>query len=219
MINTVITAMVDGDTDEIVGFDFNNELADKVVESMARNNSFVPNIDRVVFSTNTSGEHPVLATVVYFKDGTKSVVKNCTRDGISVVDEKVKLSDGSETTVKTAGVESKEIGLAYAILKRIVCEFDGNGNVQNAGFSRFLRNAVENATCSEVVQARAAAERRLSKAGKNQAAKPRKESLRDTVKNLSSVVEGLGGIVQKLLGKNSYDKEENSYDKEENAKA
>ena len=215
MINTVITPMVDEDTDELVGFDLNEELADKVVQSMAKNNTFVPNIDRVIFATNTRGERPVLATVVHFKDGTKSVVKNCIKDDISVVDEKVKLSDGSETTVKTAGAESKEIGLAYAILKRIVCEFDENGNVRNAGFSKFLHNAVGNATCSEIVEARAFAEKRISKAKKNQTEKTEKpvkekESLRDTVRNLSNVVEGLGGIVQKLLGKNSYDKEENS---------
>ena len=78
----------------------------------------------------------MLVTVVYFKDGTKVTVKNSAKDGITLVDKKVKLSDGSEKTVTTASDESKEIGLVYAIVKRIICDYDDNGTVKNAGFAR-----------------------------------------------------------------------------------
>ena len=137
MLNTVLTPMIDDETDELLGFDFDDELGDKVVESIARNNTFVPGIKKVMFSTNTKGDSPVLTTVVYFADGTKSVVKNCDKDIVNVVEQEIKLSDGSTTTVKTASIESKEIGLAYAIMKRVICCYDENGTIHNAGFSTF----------------------------------------------------------------------------------
>ena len=208
MLNTVLTPMIDDETDELLGFDFDDELGDKVVESIARNNTFVPGIKKVMFSTNTKGDSPVLTTVVYFADGTKSVVKNCDKDIVNVVEQEIKLSDGSTTTVKTASIESKEIGLAYAIMKRVICCYDENGTIHNAGFSTFLQSTMKNASCSEIVEARKMAEKSISKKRAKENAtvkvdKKKKESLRETVKNLSGVVDNLGSIVQKILGKNT----------------
>ena len=235
-MNTVITKIIDGDTKEILGLDFNENLGDRVVESLIKNNTFVPNIERVIFNTKTTDEvakkdgdgnpvlddngrvvketvtleNPVLVTVVYFKDGTKVTVKNSDKDAIALVDEKVKLSDGTETTVRTASQESKEIGLVYAIVKRIVCGYDKGGNVQNAGFAKFLHKVVRNALVQDVAEAKMAGDRKISKAkakeakAEKKAKAPReKRDLRSVVSDLASTVGGLKDIVAKLIGKNA----------------
>lgn len=234
-MNTVITEIIDAATEETIGFDFNESLGDRVVESLMKNNTFVPNVERVIFNTKTTDEvakkdadgnpvkddkgrvvketvaleNPVLVTVVYFKDGTKVTVKNSDKDAITLVDEKVKLSDGTETTVKTASRESKEIGLVYAIVKRIVCGYDDGGNVQNAGFAKFLHKVVENATVQDISEAKLAGERKVSKARAKEAkavvkdkAPKAKRDLRSVVADLATTVGGLKDIVAKLVGKN-----------------
>jgi hypothetical protein len=235
-MNTVITKIIDGDTEEILGFDFNENLGDRVVESLIKNNTFVPNIERVIFNTKTTDEvakkdgdgnpvlddngrvvketvaleNPVLVTVVYFKDGTKVTVKNSDKDAITLVDEKVKLSDGTETTVRTASQESKEIGLVYAIVKRIVCGYDNGGNVQNAGFAKFLHKVVSNALVQDIAEAKMAGDRKISKAKAKEAKAERKDKppkakrdLRSVVTDLAATVGGLKDIVSKLIGKNA----------------
>lgn len=229
-MNTVITKLIDVDTDEMVGLDFNEELGDVVVESLVRNNAFMPNVERVIYNTKTFEEvsrkdddgnvvkekvgleKPVLVTVVYFKDGTKVTVKNSDKDGITLVDQKVKLSDGSETTVRTASQESREIGLVYALVKRLVCGFDEGGVVQNAGFAKFLHKVVGDAYVQDVESVKTAAERRISKeAYKARAAKSEKKErgakknrgLYDIVSDLASTVVGLKDVVAKLVPSNA----------------
>jgi len=229
-MNTVITKLVDADTDEVVGFDMDDGLGDCVVRSLIRNNAFCPNIDRVVYNTKVDElvakkgpdgnplkdedgrvvkelvplENPVLVTVAYFVDGTKVTVKNSDKDSIWLVDQKVKLSDGTEKIVKTASPESKEIGLVYALAKRIVCEFDECGNVKNAGFAKFLRDAIAEAHVQDVEDAKLSAERKISKArakenGAKQKQSRSRESLRSVVNRLSDTVGSLGNLVKSLL--------------------
>lgn len=202
-MNTVITPIIDDETDEVLGYDYNDKLGEQVLRQLVRNNAFLPNVERVVYNTDLTarggGEDrpsiPVLVTVVYFVDGTKVTVKNSDKDGITLVDKKVKLSDGQEITVRTASDESKEIGLVYALAKRMVCEYDEDGNVMNAGFAGLLRKLVGKARCQDVEQAKLDKERKNAKAA---ADKPKKETLRDTVRNLAGVVEGLKTLVDKL---------------------
>lgn len=227
-MNTVITPVVDEDT--LVGYDMDEELGDCVVQSLIRNNSFVPNINNVIFNTkidedvvktdengnpikDANGrvikekktlENPVLVTVVYFVDGTKVTVRNSERDGIKLEKKTIKLSDGSTKTVMTASAESKEIGLVYAILKRVICNYDEQGTVENAGFARFLNKIIRNAYVQDVEDAKLLAERKISKIRNKEAAKSKqstkkeKPSLRGTVNELMSVVKGLGEVVAKL---------------------
>jgi hypothetical protein len=230
-MNTVITPVVDEDT--LVGYDMDEELGDYVVQSLIRNNSFVPNINNVIFNTKIDEdvvkkdengnpvkddngrvikekkplENPVLVTVVYFVDGTKVTVRNSEKDGIKLEKKTIKLSDGSEKVVTTASAESKEIGLVYAIVKRVICNYDEEGTVENAGFARFLNKIVDNAHVQDVENARLLAERKISKARNKEAkesqkskptVKKEKASLRGTVNELMSVVKGLGEIVAKL---------------------
>lgn len=212
-MNTVITPVVDADTDEFLGFDFNEDLGDSVIKSLVRNNAFMPNIDRVVYNTKADvkeGELPTLATVVYFKDGTKVTVKNSDKDTIALVDETIELSDGSKTTVKTASRESREIGLIYALVKRMLCEFDEDGKVEGTGFAGFLKKTVDKAYRQDVENTKVRAEKKLAKDKAKKlakdntkeenpaAAKPRKVSLRDTVRSLADTLEGLKTLVQGL---------------------
>ena len=227
-MNTVISKVIDEDTNETIGYDMDDCLMEQVVASIVKNNAFAPNVDRVIYNTKTTDEvakkdgdgnpvlddkgrvvketvkleRPVLVTVVYFKDGTKVTVKNSAKDGITLVDKKVKLSDGSEKTVATASDESKEIGLVYAIVKRVVCDYDDNGTVKNAGFARFLHNIVDNAFVQDVEEVKLAGERKILKSRpktdkKDKGAKENR-SLGAVVGALSKTVEGLKSIVENL---------------------
>lgn len=207
MIDTVITEVVDEDTNEVIGYNVDEHLGDQVVKSLMFNNSFVPNIERVIFSTKTENlDRPVLATTVFFADGTKVTVKNSDKDEVTVVDKAVKLSDGSEISVKTASQESKEIGVVHAIVKRCVCQYDESGNVTNAGYAKFLHTTVEKAHVQEIERAKVSAERKLSKRKAAQAektAKPNKDrpkGLRAVVQELAEVVAGLRGAVKDSNG-------------------
>lgn len=227
-MNTVITPVVDEDT--IVGYDMDEELGNYVVKSLIRNNTFVPNISNVIFNTkidedviktdengnpikDANGrvikekktlENPVLVTVVYFVDGTKVTVRNSEKDGIKLENKTIRLSDGSTKTVTTASAESKEIGLVYAIAKRVLCNYDERGTIENAGFARFLNKIINNANVQDIDNAKINAERKISKNRSKEAAKSKpsakkdKASLRGTVNELMSVVKGLGEVVAKL---------------------
>lgn len=231
-MNTVITPVVDEDT--LVGYDMDEELGDYVVQSLIRNNTFVPNINNVIFNTkidedvvkkdengnpvkDANGrvikekkplENPVLVTVVYFVDGTKVTVRNSEKDGIKLEEKTIKLSDGSEKVVTTASAESKEIGLVYAIVKRVICNYDAQGTVENAGFARLLNKIVDKARVQDVENAKLLAERKISNLRKKEAkkeadeskpsVKKEKASLRGAVNELMSVVKGLGEVVSKL---------------------
>ena len=232
-MNTIITELVDAETENFLGFDVNDTLLERAVASIASNNTFVPNIDRVVFNTKTEKlvarkdgdgnpvlddkgrvvketvplENPVLVTVVYFKDGTKVTVKNSDKDAIILEDYTIKLSDGSTKTVKTASRESKEIGLVYAIAKRVICKYDDCGNIQNAGFAKFLNETIEKSHVQDVEDSKLIAERKISKARNKQNStaekpeKPKKENLRSVVNKLSEAVSNLGNLVKGLVPK------------------
>lgn len=203
-MNTILTPVVDCNGD-FLGYDFQEELADSAVKSIARNNTFMPNIYRVIYNTNVEdGNHCTLVTVVYFKDGTKVTVKNSERDDITLVERKLKLSDGTEKTIKTASEQSKEIGLVYALAKRLICTFDERGTVNGKGFAGFLLKAINKAHVQEVEDVRLAAERKISKARnednlKARKAQTKKNSLRDMVAELGSVVGSLKDVVTSLV--------------------
>jgi hypothetical protein len=101
---------------------------------------------------------PVLATIVYFTDGTKCTVVNSDADAVEVVD--VKLSDG--TTVKAASETSKERAVVYAIVKRLlgkVGRTDKQGKfhsneIDGNGFGRKLRDIVAGAYDEQVQAAK-----------------------------------------------------------------
>lgn len=176
-------------------------ILEAVLASLARNNSFVPGIERTIFSLSKKRNEKshrndyVLATTVFFKDGTKTTVKNSMNDRINVATEKIRLSDGTTRDVETASVESREIGLLYAILKRVICVPEANGSVEGKGFANFLRTKVKGAWNQNVEEERTKAENEIRKA-KLKAKKPvqkkeEKPSLRKCVQDLADAIASL----------------------------
>lgn len=210
-MNTILTPVVDCNGD-FLGYDFQEELAESAIKSIARNNTFMPNIDRVIYNTNVeSGKHWTLVTVVYFKDGTKVTVKNSERDDITLVERQLKLSDGTEKTIRTASEQSKEIGLVYALAKRLICTFDERGTVSSKGFAGFLHKTIDKAHVQDVEDIRIAAERKIAKARhednlkavKARKAQKKSTSLKDMVADLSSAVSSLKDVVSCLVSRPS----------------
>lgn len=205
-MNTLFTPVdVDEETGDVLYKMDEGYLLEDVIEGLKYNNAYLPPIDHVVFNTKTEEwiedpgkegdkptkvkvqlENPVLATIVYFCDGTKVTVKNCDKDQITLVDEKVKLSDGTETTVRTASRESREIGLAYAVLKRVFCYYDENGNVNGGSLSKLMNELIDDARCQDVDAAKAAAEKRISKErAKEKPAEPKDEKVRSPFQSMT----------------------------------
>lgn len=111
----------------------------------------------------------VLATVLYFCDGSKVAVVNSQNDGIEFSDEK--LSDG--TTVKVASKESKERGIVYAIVKRLLSKIDSKSKtgLADAGFGRYLNKLLETAYDEQIERAEVKIAKAKSKAAHVEAQK------------------------------------------------
>jgi len=178
------------------------KLVTSVVGSLVRNNTFCPNIKRVIFNLGKGdNDQPILATTVFFADNTKVSVKNSREDEVKVVTEKITLSDGSEKEVETASLESREIGLAYAILKRIVCTPDKNGTIESKGFITFLHKQIKNAWNQPVEAARAKGENAIkaknAPVATEKSVKAEKPSLRKCVTALSELLTKLDDKLSK----------------------
>jgi len=232
-MNTLFTPVdVDDETGEVV-YEMDEGVLGDVVEGLKYNNAYLPPIDHVVFNTKTEDwvtvpgkegdkpakgkvqlENPVLATIVYFADGTKVTVKNCAKDKITLVDEVVKLPDGTETTVRTASHESKEAGLQAAIVKRLYCWYDENGNVNGGSYSKFLHEVISEARCQDVEEAKAAAQRKISREkAKEKAAEPKKEKKRSAFQSMTDklveVTQGLAKLTAELANLRTKGQDEN----------
>jgi hypothetical protein len=175
-----------------------DSVLEAVLASLARNNSFAPGIKRTIYNLSKKRNEKshrsdyVLATTVFFTDGTKTTVKNSMNDRVSVVTEKIKLSDGTTRDVETASAESREIGLLYAILKRLICVPEANGTVEGKGFANFLRTKVREAWNQNVEEERTKAENEIRKtrlrAKKPAQKKEEKPSLRKCVQDLTDAI-------------------------------
>lgn len=193
----------------------NNSISTEVLAKIYDNNCYIPAISRVIYNVgkkaypsldkngkrlkNKDGKvimsEPVdiLATIVYFEDNTKVSVVNSVLDGVKFED--VKLSDGS--TVKTASEASKEMGLVYAIVKRLTSSPDENGEFKNSGFGRKLRDEVAMAYDSVIERAELKIARAKSKAeheAKLNTAKPKqKYSIKDTLARINELLDKANG--------------------------
>jgi hypothetical protein len=214
-MNTVITPVYEGPDKKFVGYDYNDELGDKVIMSLMRNNVFVPNIERVIYNTSKSEDGSwVLQTEVQFVDGTKSVVKNSKLDNIKVEKVEVKLDDGTVCgKVDTATVESREIGLVYAIFKRIICNYDTEGNnaglVKSTGLIKFFKNIKDRTIVGEIHSKKLKAQKEREKEMSKQKTDDRgsvisedkplkiskKKSFRDALRDITNVVNKLAEVV------------------------
>jgi hypothetical protein len=96
-------------------------------------------------------KNPILASKVFFEDGTWTVVKNAEEDPIELVN--IPLSDGS--TVVTASNGSKERALVYAITKHAFGVVDPiTKEVTCANLSRRFEKVLENSIDQQIVEAR-----------------------------------------------------------------
>ena len=136
----------------------------------------------------------VLATVVYFCDDTKISVINSAADGVKFVDHV--LSDGS--TVKTAARESKEMGLVYAIVKRLMTKYDADGKPLNSATGRILNDYIALSYDSQVENAEVKIAKAKSKAehvAKLNSAKPKKKrySIAETLERINDMLDKADG--------------------------
>ena len=151
------------------------------INDMSTKNAYIPKIDRVIFNLKTTETvaqkdadgkpivdakgrvkrevvacKPVLATIVYFRDGTKVSVVNSDADVVKTEQKEITYTDlakdGKEVLVKSgkfatvATEAAKEAGLVYAIVKRLVGAVDEKtGNVSGNGFGRQLKEVVAKA--------------------------------------------------------------------------
>lgn len=114
-------------------------------------------------------DKPVLASRVFFDDGTWTVVKNSSEDAVEV--EEKTLSDGR--TVKVATNASKERAIAYAIVKRMFGRIDPfTGEVRGANLGRRFDKIIAASTDQNVKCAEDKAKKTEAKPA--QQAKPKK---------------------------------------------
>ena len=178
----------------------NDEILSQTLKSMCRNNTFCPNIQRVIYNLDKRrGEKShrpeyTLATTVFFVDGTKTTVKNSVHDKVDVKIEKIKLSDGTETEVETATRESREVGLVYAIVKRLIGEPNEKGEV-GGHYCTFLSKTVEKAFNQPVENAKIKAEEKIRK---ERVKKIKKTSTHKEQPSLRKCVQSLTEIINKL---------------------
>jgi uncharacterized FlaG/YvyC family protein len=135
----------------------------------------------------------VLATVVYFADDTKISVVNSVADGLRFEDHT--LSNGS--TVKVASRESKEMGLVYAIVKRLVTKYDKDGKPLDSATGRILNDHIKGSYDCVIEQAELKIARAKSKAeheAKLNTAKPKKRySIAETLTRINEMLDKADG--------------------------
>lgn len=154
-------------------------------------------------------DNPILATTVYFNDGTKVTVVNSINDKVDLATEKI-TRNGVTVEVTTASKAAKESGLVYAICKRAFGKPDENGTIIGDGFGRKLGDIVDGAYDELIedkyVKALKEKNRADHKAREAEAkANPKKKyCLRDVVADLTEVVNLLREEVAALKPENEH---------------
>lgn len=113
-------------------------------------------VERVIFSiSDHETSHPVLTTIVYFKDGTRSVVKNAKTDKINLI----RYEDGTFTADNNA----KLTGVIYAVVKRMLGTVEDDNTVSPNGYMYQLQNIVDSGIDSNQQTARKLKAKRAAK--------------------------------------------------------
>lgn len=153
-------------------------------------------------------EKPILASKVFFDDGSWTVVKNSGEDTVDV--EEKKLSNGK--TVKVATDASKERAIAYAVVKRVFGRVDPiTREVKGANLGRRFEKVIAASIDQNVGNAKEKIRKVDKNADKNadknvdkkpvQKAKPKKTACMCSQideKNLKDTLDLLGALVKKL---------------------
>lgn len=173
-------------------------LPDYAVRDVYENGCTIPRVKRVEWSFKPASESKpaTLATVVFFGDGSKAVVKNCPTDPVET--EERELSDGSKILV--ASERSKETGLVYAILKRLMSKVNGDGLAVDGGLGSSLKKTAEAGIDQNLV----AAEKKLAKkklaaeAMKPAEKKAKQKTAADAFAGMSAAFEKLNACFGKI---------------------
>jgi hypothetical protein len=170
-VPAIIKKAMDIPEDEIV-----DAVCDAAEDDVVSGETLLDNIERVVYKLKKNGKDTRLATIVFWKDGFKTVVGNSSLDPVDVV-----TVDG----VETASEQAKEVGLIYSILKYIMGKEaeDGSKTVDGDGYmNKIARTIRDKGYDCQVEPARAAArkeeayQRHLQKVKDDQARKRRREA-------------------------------------------
>ena len=197
----------------------NSGTAYSIANDLIERGLAVPDITRIVFNTSTGKsvtvvdengklvvdpntgkplrkfipKKTVLATTVFFADGTKTTVKNSENE--SVTDSSGNVTDNA-----------KERGIIYALARRVLCgKFDKDtGELKQEGFGRILSGLVKNAHDQQAelkkrAEAKAAAKKRhedsLKAAAKSKCKSPSPEQC------IMDLLEGIKPIIDDLVEK------------------
>lgn len=176
----------------------NFSLSKRILSELYKNGCSVPAIKRVIYNRGMkkteNSERPILATIIYFDDGTKVSVVNSEHDGLELG------VDGKPT------IESKERGLIYAIMKRIYASQyietnDGTLSLETQGLGPMLTKLVNNAFDQQDEAAKRAAEKIEAKQKYDEeAAKPKTKnpSLAKCVIDLSQAIKDMNEVITTL---------------------
>lgn len=125
-----------------VNYNFNGfstrTIIPEAFDSLYNTGCYLPKIEQIIFNRGTrkdkrSGEeYQTLTTVLFFADGTKTVVTNSIHD--KVVDD-----NGNVTYY------AKEVGITNAICKRILSTVYSDDSVISNGYGRTMKDLVESA--------------------------------------------------------------------------
>ena len=144
-------------------------------------------------------EKPILASKVFFDDGSWTVVKNSGEDTVDV--EEKKLSNGK--TVKVATDASKERAIAYAVVKRVFGHVDPvTKEVKGANLGRRFEKVIEVSVDQNIGNAEDKIKKAEAKSVQQaQQAKPKKSTCKCRQvdeKSLKDTLDLLGELAKKL---------------------
>ena len=201
-----------------------NGILNDAARELITKNCAMPDVDRVIYNVGTKA-YPkldpetgkritqdgkpvmndpvkVLTTVVFFADGTKVTVTNSEKDGVKFIKVNAVDNDGNSPVVEIADDTSKEMGLVYAICKRIFGKVDWNtGKVEGDGFGRKLHDVVNRAYDYVREDAANKHNKKLAKAkyeASKGTSKCKRPSFADTVINFKGAVDGLKEMIEVL---------------------
>ena len=144
-------------------------------------------------------EKPILASKVFFDDGSWTVVKNSGEDTVDV--EEKKLSNGK--TVKVATDASKERAIAYAVVKRVFGHVDPvTKEVKGANLGRRFEKVIAASVDQNIRNAEDKIKKAEAKSAQQaQQAKPKKSTCKCRQvdeKSLKDKLDLLGELAKKL---------------------
>ena len=200
-----------------------NGILEDAARELYEKNCTMPDIARVIYNIGTKA-YPkldedgkrikengklvmtepvkVLTTIVFFIDGTKVTVTNSEKDGVQFLEDKAIATDPESPTVLVADETSKEMGLVYAIVKRLVGKVDWeSGKVEGNGFGRKLRDIGANAYDTNKEDAKNKHLQKVAKAkyeASKGTAKPKHPSFAETVIDFKDAVNGLKEMIEVL---------------------